>query len=271
MDHKTSTMTASEAEASWTKWKHPWNINNATHPWVPDVDINTMIRISSPDLPKVLERGSFEEANYTLLTRVDLELPPFSLQALLANPDDLTMAELQRFCGKASMCYDVTGNWKVEPRGRKVAVLHRLYGEWFKLVPSNTAETKFFTRYIEAEGLDSSDLEGVVRAHKKLYGKVEEQLTKLVETTGKRLGDADPYPQFTVLPTLRDLAIVVDGKASLDPATFIILKPNRAEGIKALEGAEQTEIDGEKVLHAKMGMEQIMRAVVDMQKKAEES
>ncbi|KAJ8066297.1 hypothetical protein OCU04_005376 [Sclerotinia nivalis] len=267
MDHKTPTMTALEVEVAWTKWKHPWNTNNAIHPWAPQININDMIRTSSPNLLEVLERASFEEANYTSLTREDLELPPFSLQALLFKSDDLTTTELQRFCGKASMCYDVTGNWETEPRGRKVAVLHRVYGEWFKLVPSNTVETRFFTRYIGAEGFSSSDLEGIVRAHKRSYEKIKGQTERLLKTANERLGDEDLCREFTVLPTLRDLVIIVDGKASLDPATLLILKPSRAEGIEALGSAEQRELDGERVLVVRMKMEQIMRVVVEMQNK----
>ncbi|KAF7863778.1 hypothetical protein EAF04_006743 [Stromatinia cepivora] len=265
MDHKTPTMTASEAEAAWTKWKHPWNTNNAVHPWAPQIDINAMIRISSPDLPELIRRASFEEANYISLTREDLKLPPFSLQALLSNSDDLTMTELQRFCGKSSMCYDVTENWETEPRGRRVAVLHRVYGEWFKLVPSNAVETRFFTRYIGAEGFSGSDLEGIVRAHKRLYEKNKGQKERLLKTANKWLGDEDLCRGFTVLPTLRDLVIVVDRKASLDPATLLILKPSRAEGIETLGRAEQRELDVERVLVVRMRMEQIMRVVVEMQ------
>lgn len=118
------------------------------------------------------------------------------------------------------------------------------------------------------------DVEGIVRAHKQLYSKLAEWMRQPVERDPELdyAGKArNVHHKFRLMPTMKDLVIIVDKPGSLDPALLVILEPNRAQGIPALESAsaEQRDLDGVKVVEVRMAMEDIMRVVVEMQIKAE--
>lgn len=281
MDHRTSTMSATEAEEAWSKWKHPFNITGGIHPRAPNIDINSMLRNRAPGLQEVILQASFEEGNYISLTREDLELPPRELQELISDDErggvsSLSLDQLHMFCGKPSACYNITSrDWEKEPRGRRLAVLHRVYGEWFKLVPCNTVETRFFTRYLTSKRI--LGLDRIIRAHKVLYEQLEQRMRQPVERDpephyGYSFAARNVHHLFSLLPLLRDLVVIIDKEASLDPALLVVLQPGLTEGVKRLEGIkqEERELDGEKSIIVRMGMEDIMQAVVEIQKRAEE-
>ena len=70
-----------------------------------------------------------------------------------------------------------------------------------------------------------------------------------------------------MLPTFKNLVIIVKEKSFKAPALLFVLDPRLAHGIKEIEGAKKDEIGGQKVLRLRAAMEDIMRAVVAMQKK----
>lgn len=70
-----------------------------------------------------------------------------------------------------------------------------------------------------------------------------------------------------LLHTFKDLVIIVEEQGFMAHALLFVLDPGLAHGIKEIEGAEEDEFGGQKVLRLRAAMEDIMRAVVAMQKK----
>jgi hypothetical protein len=92
----------------------------------------------------------------------------------------------------------------------------------------------------------------------------------------ERVIEGETYPsnhereyhgECTLLPTFKDLVIVVEEKSFRAHALLFVLNLGLAQGIKEMEGAEEDEIGGQKVVRLRAAMEDIMRAVVAMQKK----
>jgi hypothetical protein len=104
----------------------------------------------------MVERYRRETANYVFLMK-SLSYPDitFELQDVSSH-HTFSLEELHDFCGKASGMYaiaDLRGKPGWEPRQR--GLCGRLYGEWFKMVESDSShETRFFARFMQTDGLD---------------------------------------------------------------------------------------------------------------------
>lgn len=257
----------------WAKWRHPLDRDHP-HPWVPDFVVPFDSSIETPAFISIRKRYSCESANYLFLMNSLSDPPTFELQDLFPNYI-FSLQELHSFCGKASAMYaiaDLRAKPRMEPRQR--GLCGRLYGDWFNLVESNSSfETRFFTRFMQSDGLDITNI--VIR-HKALSQRLEiqmrEPIERIVEGEGYSAGEhRQNHAECTLLSTFKDLVIIVEEQSFRADALLIILNPGLVQGIEGIEGiekAEEDEIDGQKIIRVKTGMESIMRIVVAIQKKA---
>jgi hypothetical protein len=223
----------------------------------------------------MIERYKRESRNYLYLIN-SLSSPTITFELQDLSPDNtFSLAELHSFCGKASGMYaiaDLRGTPRREPRQK--ALCGRLYGDWFKLVESDSPfETRFFARFMQTDGLGIAD---IVARHRVLSQQIETQMRDPIEPTElfmeqERFAiwyERKHHRECTLLPSFKDLVIIVEEKSFRAPALLLVLDPGLAQGINEMEGAEEDEIGGQKVVRLRAAMEDIMRAVVAMQKKS---
>ncbi|KAA8642701.1 hypothetical protein EYZ11_013439 [Aspergillus tanneri] len=260
-----------DTQADWDKWRHPLD-RDLPHPWVPSFPVPIDTSSNTPATVSILARYSRESRNYLLLMN-SLSCPTltFELQDLSPN-HAFSLAELHSFCGKAAGMYaiaDLRGKPGVQPRQR--GLCGRLYGDWFKMVESDSLfETRFFARFMQTDGLDVAD---IVARHRALSQQLETQMRDPVERVVEgedfaRKEEREHHGECTLLPSFKDLVVVVEERSFRADALLFVLDPGLAQGIKEMEGAEQSEIGGQKVVRLKAVMEDIMRAVVAIQKKS---
>ncbi|KAI7969237.1 hypothetical protein EIK77_002252 [Talaromyces pinophilus] len=259
-----------DTEADWEKWRHPLDLD-LPHPLVPSFPVPIDTSSKSPATVYMIERYKRETGNYSYF-RKSLSYPDitFELQDL-SSDHTFSLEELHDFCGKASGMYAIA-DLRETPVSmpRQKGLCGRLYGEWFKMVESDSShETRFFARFMQTDGLDIAD---IVARHRALSQQLEKQMREPI----KRVIEGETYPsnrerryhgECTLLPTFKDLVIIVEEKSFRAPALLFVLDPRLAHGIKEMEGAEEDEVGGQKVLRLRAAMEDIMRAVVAMQKK----
>lgn len=70
-----------------------------------------------------------------------------------------------------------------------------------------------------------------------------------------------------MLPTFKYLVILVEEESFRAHALLFVLDPELAHGTKEMEEAEEDEVGGQKVIKLRAAMENVMRAVVAMEKK----
>jgi hypothetical protein len=131
-------------------------------------------------------------------------------------------------------------------------------------------ETRFFARFMQTDSLDIAD---IVARHRVLNQQLETQMrvtiVRVVE--GERYSiwsERHYHEECTLLPSFKDLVIIVEEKSFRASALLLVLDPGLAQGINEMEGAEEDEIGGQEVVRLRAAMEDIMRAVVAMQKKS---
>ncbi|OKL57545.1 hypothetical protein UA08_07029 [Talaromyces atroroseus] len=257
-----------DTEDDWAKWRHPLDLNRP-HPWVPSCPVPFDPSPETPFGRSMVHRHNRETSNYLYLM-ISLSEPTFELQDLsLQQP--FSLKELHSFCGKASGMYAIADlREKPRLRPRSVGLCGRLYDEWFKLVESDSMhETRFFARFMQTDGLNVAE---IIARHRTLSQQLETQMRvpieRAVEGESYSIGKEREYHwECTLLPSFKNLVIIVEEQSFRAPAVLFVLDPELAQGIKEMEQAEEDEIGGHKVIRLRAAMEDIMRAVVAMQKK----
>lgn len=259
-----------DTEEDWAKWRHPHD-RHLPHPLVPSfpLDINTNDR--SPENVAMIERYSRETSNYVgLMYSFFYPVFTFELQDI-PSTYTFSLKELHEFCGKASGMYAIADLREYPhrpPRAR--GLCGRLYDEWFSLVESDSyEETRFFAFFMQTDGLDITD---IITRHRALSLQLETQMREPIKRVvegenGSAYFDRQRHGECTLLPTFKDLVIIVEEESFRAPALLFVLNPSLAQGVREMEGGEQHEIGGQKVVRLRAAMEDIMRAVVAMQKK----
>lgn len=157
----------------------------------------------------------------------------------------------------------------MEPRQR--GLCGGLYGDWFKLVESDSSfETRFFARFMQTDGLDITE---IVTRHKALSQQLEMQMREPVERVveGEDFAEREErehHGECMLLSSFKDLIIIVEKQSFRADALLVVLNSGLVQGIKGIERAEEDEIDGQKVFRVRARIEDIMYTVVAMQKKA---
>lgn len=256
-------------EEEWVKWRHPLD-RHLPHPWVPSYPVPINTDDESPENVAIIERYSCETANFVEL-RFTFSFPrcPFELQDIPSNYT-FSLKELHEFCGKASGMYAIADLRVNSYKNLSVKGLDdRIYGEWFKLVESDSYyETRFFARFMQTNGLSIAD---IVARHRALSLQLETQMREPIKRVieGETASDADErlhHGKFTLLPTFKDLVIILEKESFRAHVLLFVLNPVLAEGIREMEGGEEDEIGGRKIIRVRAAMVDIMRAVVAMQK-----
>ncbi|EED14001.1 hypothetical protein TSTA_102310 [Talaromyces stipitatus ATCC 10500] len=119
---------------------------------------------------------------------------------------------------------------------------------------------------------DSLGVVDIVARHRVLSQQLETQMRDPIERVVERKDFAASeerkhHGECTLLPSFKNLVIIVEEQSFRADALLLVLDPGLAQEIKEIEGAEQDEIRGQKVVSLRAAMEDIMRAVVAMQKK----